>query len=271
MAAAVLEAFPRRPLQLARDPARAQRRLLWLVVALLAFAPAVWWGLGLWRDNGLRHDLRERGVSASVIDSQGECFSRRTISGDEPRGCNLTITYEVAKEHGGGVRTADVHLPGEPTVLAPQALYDPADPDRVMLLREIERGTTGSDWIAMTVLTLLPAIGLLTWFATGRGALAKAAAEPRPVVVAIDRVERGPNRIDIWFHRPNGDGQPLLRSFRNGARPLLVAPPGGATDRNQALALLGPRDHPILLDADLGELELTDQERAAIVRAASTG
>lgn len=265
----VIQAFPKRPIALKVVPGDAWRRRLMLIGALLLFLPLVWYGNSTLQRWSLRADLRERGVKAEVLNAEGSCLSRRTISGDTPRGCDYDIRYAVRPEHGGGEREASVYLPGAPPlVFAPSVLYDPQDPDRVMTERAVQQDDRIVDIAIPTVLlTLMPLLALLVWFATGNGALKAAAAAPRPAIVAIDRAVRRPNRLDIWFRKPDGKGQGL-RSFKKGG-PLLAAPPAGAPpDKQWALALLSLNGHPILLDEGLTELELTEAERAAIYLAA---
>lgn len=265
----VIQAFPRRAIAVNAVPGEARRRLLMLIGALLLFLPIAWFTYSTVERVSLRADLRARGVSAEVLNAQGNCLSQRTISGDSPRGCNLDIRYAVRPEHGGGEREASVYLPGEaPLVFAPAVLYDPQDPGRVMTERDVQRDESIVNIaIPGVFLTLLPLLALLLWFATGKRAFRQAAAEPRPAVVPIERAVRRPDRLDVWFRRPDGKGQGL-RSFRKG-EPLLVAPPAGSPpDQQWALALLTRSGHPILIERELAELALTEEERAAIYRAA---
>ena len=183
----VLHAFPRRPIALVRDPARARRRLVLLIGVLLLFVPLIWFAGSTIHTRALRADLRARGVPAEVIDAQGSCYSRRNISGDTPRGCNLDIRYRT--QEGGAERSAKVYLPGAaPLVFAPPVLYDPQDPARVMTKADVDRGDPFMNLAVPFVLfTLLPLVALLVWFATGDGKLRKAAAAPRPGIVPILR------------------------------------------------------------------------------------
>lgn len=267
---AAVRAFPRRAIALVANPAATRRRTLLLVGALLLFLPLIWFGYTTLQERALRADLRARGVEAEVLTADGSCLSRRGITGDTPRGCNLDIRYRVQDAHGGGEREAEVYLPGAaPLVFAPPALYDPEDPDRIMTKADVERGAPFMNVaVPLVLLTLLPLFALLLWFATGRGALKQAAANPHPTIVPIVRAARHAqgNRLDIWFQRP--DGGEGLRSYKSGG-PLLVAPPPEAPPGQQwALALLTPKGWPILLDQDLKELNLTDEERTTIWQAA---
>ncbi|RJF88147.1 hypothetical protein D3874_14910 [Oleomonas cavernae] len=265
----VVQAFPKRPIAIKVVAADVRRRRLMLVGALLLFLPLVWYGNSTLQRWSLRADLRERGVTAEVLNAEGSCLSRRGVSGDTPRGCDYDIRYAVRPEHGGGEREASVYLPGAPPlVFAPSVLYDPQDPSRVMTERAVQQDDRIVDIaIPTALLTLMPLLALLVWFATGKGALVKAAAAPRPAIVAIERAVRRQNRLEIWFRKPDGKGQGM-RSFPKGG-PLLVAPPpGAAPDKQWALALLNLSGYPILLDEELAELELTEAERGAIYRAA---
>lgn len=265
---AVLEAFPRRPIALTSAREQAQRRRLGLIGVIILTLAAAYFGYRDWQRASLRDDLRARGVEAEVLEAEGSCLSRRQISGDRPMGCTYTIRYRLRPDHGGDVRTAEARLSERFLVFAPPALYDPLDPGRVMFKSEAERDPDHvSGAIMWAFLILVPVAGWLFWLATGRRALAAAARSPSPVVVAIDRFE--PNsasgRLDVWFHRPEG-GSPILNRFRPGAGPLIVSMPSDVGVG--ALALLAPRGRPILLDAGLSELNLTEEERAAIQRAA---
>ena len=269
-ASPIVDAFPRRPLSLTKSPEHTRRRLLWLLgVVALAILPLYGIVSDL-RMRSLRNDLLERGVEGEVLSADGSCLSRRQITGDEPRGCNFEITYRLRKEEGGDVRTAEVWLSGSaPGVFAPPALYDPQDPSRVMLKPEVEREPELDTRVGSSLLMLIPALALLAWFATGRGALAKAARDPRPVVVPIERtVWNGQaRRTEVWFERPGG-GNPLRNDFRENDGPLLARPPDAADGRQYALGLLTPKGVPVLLDKELKMIDLSEEERAAVLRAA---
>lgn len=262
---AVINAFPRRPISLvqAKDGGKSGR--IALIVILLLFLPGLYWGYSLWQDQNLREFLRTSGVEAQVLSSEGSCWSRRQITGDEPRGCNLDIQYQLRPEHGGQVRQADVWLDGRQPIFRPPALYDPADPSRVMLKPEAERDLRWTEWIAAPILLLFPIAGLLLWIFGSKGGLEDALRDPRPVTVPVERFVRGPTGLQVWFRKPEG-GKELLQVFAHGKTPLLLNPPADdPSDRPWALAVLSPRGRPLLLDSDLGNLELTDQERAAIL------
>ncbi len=271
MASSVIQAFPRRPIAPALTKEQANRRRLWLLAVIAIFLVAAYFGFRDWQRAALRDDLRARGVEAEVLEAEGSCLSRRQISGDQNLGCTYTIQYRLRPEHGGEVRSAEARLSERFLVFAPPALYDPADPSRVMFKPEVERAPDHvSGTITWAVLILVPAAALLLWLATGRRALAAAARDPKPTVVAIDRaVRRTPsNQLEIWFERPEG-GAPILNVFREGNGPLLVPPPADApADRDYALALLTPKGRPILLDDRLAMVALSDEERAAVLQAA---
>ncbi len=267
--APVLAAFPRRPLKLVRTRDHVRRRLLGLGFVILLAIPAAWFLFDVWREAGLRADLRERGVVADVLQSEGTCTSRRQISGDEPLGCNLTITYAVQKEHGGGTRTADVWLDGDaPRVFAPPAVYDPEAPDRVMLRSEVDRDMRWGEVVGPSILAVFPLLALLWWLATGSGALARAARDPDPVIVPVERIARRGKWLQVWFRAPDG-GQPVVNEFPEGSGPLFVEPArDGSPDQPYVLALARPGRPPVLLDRDLGRLDFTDEERRAVQLAA---
>jgi hypothetical protein len=264
----IVHAFPDRAIALAPDPAATKRRRLQLAGVLLLFVPLIWFGYSTLHTRALRADLRTRGVPAEVLSAEGSCLSRRGITGDSPRGCNLDIRYRT--RDGGAERTASVYLPGAaPLVFAPPVLYDPEDPGRVMTKADVERGDPFMNLaVPLAAFTLIPLVALLVWFATGDGQLKRAAAAPRPTIVPVLRATRDKQgRLAIVFPRPGGgpDGRAL---FATG-EPLLVTPPAGAPAGSQwAAALLTAKDWPILLDQDLARLDLTPDERDAILRAA---
>lgn len=268
--APVLAAFPRRPLRPVRTRDHRRKRLLGLGFVILLAVPAVWFFYDVWREAGLRADLRERGVIADVLQSEGTCTSRRQISGDQPLGCNLTITYAVRKEDGGGSRTADVWLNGAaPRVFTPPALYDPQAPDRVMLRSEVDRGMSWGEVIGPGILALFPLLALLWWLASGKRALARAARNPDPVIVPVERIARRGTWLQVWFRAPSG-GQPVVSEFPEGSGPLFVEPKGGASlDQPHVLALARPGRTPVPLDRDLALLDFTDEERLALRHAAA--
>lgn len=269
----VLAAFPRRPIALATPRARRRGRILGLAVCLLLFGPSLYWGLLGWQESRLRDDLRARGVMAAATgDADGSCASRRDrLSGSEsPQGCDFSVTYVLRPEEGGGERSAQVRLEGRAPIFTPDAVYDPQDPSRVMLKPELDREPGWSQRWNWAILLLLPLAGLLWWWFAGRRGLARAAARPDPLIAPIERAIRSmpPNRLTIHF-RPEGDVRVSVTTFGPGEEPLLVRPPAGTPDDRQwVLALGSPKGRAYALDAGLNGLDLTEEERAAILNAA---
>lgn len=272
-ASPVLDAFPRRPIGLVTTPARRRNRIIGLIFCLLLFGPSLYWGYKAWTSQALRADLRAHGVmAAETMDAEGSCTSRRSrLSGNEtPISCDYVVTYRLRPEEGGELRQAPVHLDGASPIFTPTAYYDPADPSRVMLKPEIDREMTWSELLGPVFLLLLPLFALLWWWATGRRGLAKAAANPNPVLAPIERAVRQlpVNRLNVHF-RPPGDARAGYKSFGPGEEPLLVRPPAGAApDEQWLLALRSPKGRAYALDSNLKDLDLTDEERAAIRTAA---
>lgn len=271
--APVLDAFPRRPIALVTTPQRRRGRIIGLIFCLLLFGPSIYWGVVRWHEASLRADLRERGVlAASTGDAEGTCTARRgRISGSEtPSGCDFTVTYTLRPEEGGGERTAQVHLDGRAPIFTPTAVYDPQDPSRVMLKPELDREPSWSQQAAPFLLLLLPLVGLLWWWGTGRRGLAAAAARPEPLIAPIEKAIRQmpANRLTVHF-RPEGAARPFGTTFGPGEEPLLVRPPPGAPEGQQwVLALRSPKGRPYALDAGLKDLDLSEEERLAILNAA---
>lgn len=263
--AAIIDAFPRREIALAPDPQAAKSRRLWLAGLTLLLLPGLWWGWSLWQTGELRQALRANGVETTVLNAEGDCFSRRQISGDEPRGCNFEIEYEVRPEHGGGTRRADVRLDGARPLFTPPALYDPADPGRVMLKPEAERDARWTEWIGVPLLLALPLGGLVLMILARKDPLAAALADPRPATVPIDRFVRQGQALQVWYRRAPGEAKEWLQVFSHGSEPFLLhSPAESADDRPWALALLHPRGRPILLDRALIRLDLSNEERARL-------
>lgn len=272
-ASPVLDAFPRRPIVLISTPARRRGRIIGLILCLLLFGPSLYWGFKAWSGQALRADLRDHGVmAAETLDADGSCTSRRSrISGDEtPISCDYTLTYRLRPEEGGELRQAQVHLDGASPIFTPSAIYDPADPGRVMLKPEMDREMTWSELLGPIFLLILPLLGLLIWWGTGRGGLAKAAANPNPVIAPIEKAVRQMpvNRLTLHF-RPPGDAKTWVTPLGPGEEPLLVRPPAGAAQGEQwLLALRSPKGRAYALDANLKDLDLTDEERSAVRSAA---
>jgi hypothetical protein len=261
----VINAFPRRPIALVKTPAGAKTRRNALIIILLLFLPGLYWTWTDWQDQQLRQYLRTSGVEAEVVNSEGTCFSRRQISGDNPTGCRLAIDYRLRPEEGGGIRHASVWLDGGDRIFTPPALYDPANPARVLLKPEAERDLRWSEWIGPIVILLIPVIALLVWLFGHKGGIVDALRDPKPIIVPVDRFVRRPNLLEVYFRKPEG-GKELVQIFAKGREPLLLHPPAGAASDNPwALALLASSGRPILLDGDLATLDLTEAERAAIL------
>ena len=267
----MLEAFPRRPLKPKIPPGYARKRLFGLVLVLLLILPSIYLFLKVAHEDSLRSDLRARGVDTQVLSSQGRCTSRRQISGDQPLGCNLEISYRPLRAHGGDVRTADVWLDGSaPRVFTPSAIYDPEDPSRVMLKPEVERDAELDEFILAIVLLVLPAGALLLWFASGQRRLAGAARDPRPQLVPIERMVPSQHWTEYWV-RPEGSEEAVRTMLSSRQRPFLVQPPESDSAQHAwALVLLDRKDRPVMLDGELDLLDFTADEKEAL-RAAAYG
>ncbi len=272
-ASPVLDIFPRRPIALVTTPARRRSRIIGLILCLLLFGPSLYWGLRSWSSTSLRADLRERGVmAAETKGGEGSCSSRRSrLSGSEtPIGCDYTVAYVLRPEEGGGERRADVHVEGGSRIFTPPIYYDPQNPDRAMLQPEMEREMTWSELLGPIFLLLLPAAGLAWWWGTARRGLAMAAATPNPVIAPVEKAVRQmpANRLILHF-RPEGDARSWISALGPGEEPLLVRPPLTAPQGQQwVLALRSPKGKPYALDANMKDLDLTGEERAAIRQAA---
>lgn len=269
--AGVLDVFPRRPLRLAANRQRTIGRVLLLAATLLLALPALYWGNQSWHGASLRADLRARGVrAAETLNADGDCTSRRSrLSGAErPIDCWFDLTYRLRPEEGGGLRKAQVHLDGRAPIFTPPAIYDPLDPGRVMLEPELEREMSWSELLGPLFLLLLPAATLLVFFLTARRGLAKAARNPEPLIVPIEKVIRQPGRLYLHTRAP-GAPRPAVDSFPVPLVPLQVPPPFGAAPEQQwVLALKAPNGRHYVLDGALAWLDLTDEERSRVLNAA---
>jgi len=268
--ASIIDVFPRRPIALAKDSKRWRDRMLLLVAVLITALPSLYWGHISWQRAALQQDLRARGVQADeVIEAEGDCYSRRNrYSGAErPIDCWLTLTYRLRPEEGGRVITAPAHLDGRMPIFTPPAFYDPQAPERVMLKPEMDRDLGWDETFGPYFLLVIPAILLGLFFATARRGLAAAARAPHPLAVAIEYVGRAPNKYWVRFRAPAA-AKSHVDTFR-GATPLMIAPPPGSPPGEEwALALLSPNGRPYLLDARLAWLDLSEEERAAVLAAA---
>jgi len=264
----VVAAFPKRALKPATLPGHARKRLLGLLIVLLLALPSAYMFFKVQREGALRSDLRANGVETAVLNSEGSCVSRRQITGDEPLGCNLTITYRTRPEHGGEERTARVRLDDAEPAFTPPAIYDPADPWRVMLKPDVERDAEPDEFVLAFVLLLLPAGALLLWFVAGNGRLARAGRSPNPVLVPIERVVPQQRWTEYWV-RPPGAGKAMRAPLLTAQRPFLVRAPDNETGANAwALVLLDPKGRPVMMDGDLTLLDFTGDERSALRSAA---
>jgi hypothetical protein len=269
--ASIIDLFPRRPLALRQDPARRRKRLLQLVGVIALALPGCYWGYQSVHSQLLRSDLRARGVrAAETMDAEGDCTSRRSrISGSEtPIDCWFEISYRLRPEEGGAVRTGAAHLEGRAPIFTPAAIYDPRDPGRMMLEPEVERAVTWSEILGPIFLLLFPAIGLLVFFAVSRRGLARAARNPDPVIVAVEKVIRQPRKLLLHTRLP-GAARVRVDSFAQPEEPLLVPPPPGAPDGQQwVLALRAPGGGHYVLDSRLARLDLPEDERNRLLSAA---
>jgi hypothetical protein len=269
--ASVVEVFPRRPLALAKNSRRRNWRIVLLIVALLSALPAAYWGYQTWSGQLLRADLRARGVrAADTMVADGECTSRRSRLGNSSRpiACWFTVSYRLRPEEGGTERKAEMRLEGGSPIFTPPVIYDPEDPGRAMLQPEVERAMTWSELLGPIALLLIPAMILVAFFATARRGLAAAAANPRPLVVAIEQAIRQPGRIFLHTRAPGAD-KTMVDTFSAPAMPLLVSPPVDTSDEQQwALALKSPKGRHYVLDSELAWLDLTQEERSRLLNAA---
>jgi len=163
---------------------------------------------------------------------------------------------------------ASLRLDGGEPIFTPSAIYDPADPSRVMLAPEVERSATWSERIGPIALLLPALITLLIFFLTTRRKLAKAATDPEPLSVAIEKVIRQPGKLYLHTRAP-GDAKVVVSTFPDPEQPLIVpTPPDAPADQQWVLALRTGDGRHFVLDSALGWLEMSDEERRAVLSAA---
>jgi hypothetical protein len=204
------------------------------------------------------------------MDAEGDCLSRRSriTNSARPIDCWFTISYRLRPEEGGTERKTQMHLEGASPIFTPPVIYDPQDPDRAMLQPEMEREMTWSELVGPVALLLIPAMILLAFFFTSRRGLAAAAANPQPIIVAVEKAIRQPGRIFLHSRAP-GAGKPMVDTFPAPAMPLLVPPPPGTSgERQWALALKSAKGRHYVLDSALSWLDLTPEERGRVLSAA---
>jgi hypothetical protein len=131
-----------------------------------------------------------------------------------------------------------------------------------MLDWEVQREPSWSEWIGPLVPLVLPLMFVGLWIYLGQGGLAAAARRPSPEFVPIDRAVRGRGQVDIFFTDPVHSRQ-FVETFHDDEPFLVASGNGGAL----GLALRGRR-RPFLLDRNLQSLDLSEEERAAVYRAA---
>ena len=138
----------------------------------------------------------------------------------------------------------------------------------MMLEPEMERAMTWSEILGPVFLLLFPAIGLLVFLAVSRRGLARAARNPDPIVVAVEKAIRQPRRLILHTRLPGAE-RVKVDSFAQGEEPLVVpAPPGAPEGQQWVLALRAPGGKHYVLDSRLAWLDLTEDERSRLLGAA---
>ena len=260
--AAVLEAFPRRPINVVGAKTKAVRFRNGIIIFLLLCLPAAWLTNKLVRENDLRTDLAARGVSVDTLSTEGECMSRRGVLEDEPQGCWLDVTYQVRPEDGGGERTVNTYIRGAAPILPPDTVYDPENPDRMMLAPMVADSLSTSELFITGIAIVVPLAFLALWMLNLTRGLEAAARDPQPLFVPVGDVTDAGNYTHTKLTAPSG------RTFTGvirGARPFLM---DSADGTRRGLALMGPKGKPQILDDGLKTIELTEDERRRIFDAA---
>jgi hypothetical protein len=215
-------------------------------------------GSGIASDWRIRHDA----VAASDVSlKEGRCRAWLVVF----KFCSVTLAAN-ADGREPTLWYAFFDAPGERPVALVRGRSEPA------------RITTGFglETLYSRALTLLVFAGLLAacigvagsvlWKGLlARRAFARMSGLLTPVVVEIERNNRLPPRRRLWvyLYEEGGHRERALAEWPSARRPLFTS-----EDEKWALAIRGQAGGaPMLLDADLEDLDLTDAERAQFRRA----
>lgn len=261
LAMALADSFPTRPLRVARTGAPSPA--LMLVLGLLMVAGAIATLAG-----GVVNVLPDLAVRANPMTVQtstadGSCETKRVVF----TSCSVVLSYEVAGiPHE--VQREYVWI-GTAQEYSTEVMVAADRP-------ELATASVALDKLTNRVLSILAGfavflgIGLATlrqWriVRTVRVRYAKQTAQPlTPVVVDLGTVKDVRLRGRLHEFTVQVDGKSRKRaqllSKAEGGAPFLVAP-----GRALAVRAAGAEAHPVLLDAGLTRLDLTDDERARLL------
>jgi hypothetical protein len=242
-----------------RPPQTIDGGTIGVIILLLIFLG----GIVAWLGPGIASDWRMRDDAVATADLQiREARCRSWLA--TLRFCSVTV--DADRGDTAGERTlwyAFLDGTGD-QAMAP--LRSRSDPSRVAT-------DVGLAKVYNRLITLLLFAGLLVFCIgvaatmlwrgaeTRRAFAAMSGRGLRPVVVEMERNNRLPPRRRLWvyLYEDGGKQERALAEWPSKLQPLFTTP-----DEGWALALQGEEGGtPMLLDADLGTLDLTDAEKAA--------
>ncbi|QEN87357.1 hypothetical protein FZC33_13925 [Labrys sp. KNU-23] len=255
----VLDAFPTRPLRASRIGIS---RLTGCFVVLVGFAFAG--GIGWWQAEDLWRDYkisRNYEIADDARISNGECKTRKLIFTD----CSATIIAADGARNRVEMMFVDMHAGGYETGVV-RSREDP----RLLTLE------LGVEKITDRILTFLAFVGgfavlgiagLAMLFKASR--LRRAVAKPvvmRPVVAKVlTQTRTWLNHTIKYEYSLDGKTRKATSILKKNEIPFFLD-----TEERQVLAVVPQTTStPILLDAGLETLDLTDEERAAVHAAIS--
>ncbi len=242
-----------------RPPQTIDGGTIGVIILLLIFLG----GIVAWLGPGIASDWRMRDDAVATADLQiREARCRSWLA--TLRFCSVTV--DADRGDTAGERTlwyAFLDGTGD-QAMAP--LRSRSDPSRVAtdlgLAKVYNRLITLLLFAGLLVFCIGVAATMLWRGAETRRAFAAMSGRGlRPVVVEMERNNRLPPRRRLWvyLYQDGGKRERALAEWPSKLQPLFTTP-----DEGWALALQGEEGGtPMLLDADLGTLDLTDAEKAA--------
>lgn len=220
-------------------------------------------GIVGWLGPGIASDLRMRNEMVAAPDLQSRAAQCRSWLA-ALKFCTVTLASE--KDGAAGERTLWYAFLGGTGDQAMAPLRSRSDPSRVTtglgLAKVYNRLITLLLFAGMIASCIGVAAAVLWRGRNARRAFAAMSGRGlRPVMVEIERNNRLPPRRRLWvyLYEDGGKRERALVEWSSKLQPLFTTP-----DERWALALQGnDGGTPLLLDVDLGSLDLTDAEKAA--------